>query len=171
MFRQAPIILIPFPPSTHPPDPLPFFLLAWTLICAEKNDDTPVFDRKRVPVWWDWMSCQRAVKREPCGGLYGPSDVENRETDPLLTTALCIQTHPRRGALPAMATCPVHSQTQNTNALSVNRRTHTYSTLRYHTSLSDTRDHWASPAETPHLCHCTALEGQMSIITMASKSK
>lgn len=49
-FRHASIILIPFPPSTHPSDPLLFFLLAWTVICGEKSLDTLVFDRKRVPV-------------------------------------------------------------------------------------------------------------------------
>lgn len=60
-----------------------------------------------------------------CGGLYGPSDVENRETDPPLTTALCIQTHPRREALPVMATCPIYTYT-NMNALRINQATHTH---------------------------------------------
>lgn len=42
----------------------------------------------------------------PCGALYCPSDVENREAGPPITTALCIHTRPRRDALPVMATCP-----------------------------------------------------------------
>lgn len=36
LFCHAFIILIPFPPSTHPSDLLPFFLLAWTLIRGVK---------------------------------------------------------------------------------------------------------------------------------------
>ncbi len=63
-----------------------------------------------------------------CGGLYGPSDVENRETDPPLTTALCIQTHPRRETLPVMATCPIYTQTW--------MRTHRESCMHTHTQTS-----------------------------------
>lgn len=70
-----------------------------------------------------------------CGGLYGPSDVENRETDPPLTTGLCIQTHPRREALPVMATCPICTYT-SMDALRINSATHIHSHTDLHTQGS-----------------------------------
>lgn len=104
-----------------------------------------------------------------CGGLYGPSDVENRETDSPLTTAVCIQTHPRRGALPVMATCPIYIHT-NMNALRIVQATHTPRATVHDTSVSYTWDYWDT-AEALHLSHCLALEGQMCTLTMKSKSK
>lgn len=96
--------------SWSPSDLLPFFLLAWTLdLWCEKPQHPGV--RQEGESQCDGTGCLANTHcgAAACGGLYGPSDVKNRATGPPVTTALCIRTHPQRGALPEMATCPIHT--------------------------------------------------------------
>lgn len=127
LFGRASIILIPFPQTALPSDLLysSSWLGLWSVVWKAQ---TPWWSAGREP-HCDRTGCLANTHRSRCppgSSCVDPQMWRTEETDPPTTTALCIQTHPRKKSLPVMATCHTHTHTltmlQHTNTLlSVNK--------------------------------------------------